>query len=84
MGEKFAKVKDENKTDAPYINRVQNEYQMIFTNIRYIAGLTGTSIGLYFAGITYSIGISYTLGLSAFFMIFQIGLAYYLIYLRRK
>ncbi len=26
----------ENITDAPYINRVDNEYQMLFTNIRYI------------------------------------------------
>lgn len=74
----------ENITDAPYINRVPNEYQMVFTNIRYIVGLIGTSIGLYFAGVTYNFGIPYMLGLSAFFMIFQIGLAYYLIYLRKK
>lgn len=74
----------ENITDAPYINRVKNEYQMVFTNVRYIVGLIGTSIGLYFAGITYKIGISYILGLSAFFMIFQIGIAYYLIYLRKE
>lgn len=74
----------ENITDAPYINRVPNEYQMVFTNIRYIVGLIGTSIGLYFAGITYNFGIPYMLGLSSFFMIFQMGLAYYLIYLRKK
>ena len=61
----------ENITDAPYINRVDNEYQMLFTNIRYIVGLIGTSIGLYFAGVTYNMGIRYMLGLSAFFMIFQ-------------
>lgn len=74
----------ENITDAPYINRVKNDYQMLFTNIRYIIGLIGTSIGLYFAGITYNMGIRYMLGLSAFFMIFQIGIAYYLIYLRTR
>lgn len=74
----------ENITDAPYINRVKNDYQMLFTNIRYITGLIGTSIGLYFAGITYNMGIRYMLGLSAFFMIFQIGIAYYLIYLRTR
>lgn len=74
----------ENITDAPYINRVLNEYQMIFTNIRYIIGLIGTSIGLYFAGIMYSKGIPYMLGLSAFIMIFQISIAYYLIYLRKN
>ena len=32
----------------------------------------------------YEIGLKYMLGLSAFFMIFQIGLAYYLIYLRNR
>ena len=74
----------ENITDAPYINRVDNEYQMLFTNIRYILGLIGTSIGLYFAGVTYNMGIRYMLGLSAFFMIFQISIAYYAIYLRKK
>lgn len=74
----------ENITDAPYINRVDNEYQMLFTNIRYIVGLIGTSIGLYFAGVTYNMGIRYMLGLSAFFMIFQISIAYYAIYLRNK
>lgn len=70
--------------DAPYINRVQNDYQMIFTNARHIVKLIGTSIGLYFAGITYKMGIRYILGLSAFFMIFQLIISYYLIYLRRK
>ncbi len=74
----------ENITDAPYINRVSNDYQLIFTNIRYIVGLIGTSIGLYFAGIMYNKGISYMLGLSAFVMIFQISIAYYLIYLRKN
>ncbi len=74
----------ENIVSAPYINRVLNEYQMIFTNIHYIIGLIGTSIGLYFAGIMYNKGIPYILGLSALIMIFQISIAYYLIYLRKK
>lgn len=72
----------ENKTDAPYINRIQNEYQIFFSNIRYMIWMMGNSIGLYFAGITYQYGMNYMFGLSAIFMIFQIGLAYYLIHLR--
>ena len=72
----------ENVTDAPYINRIPNEYQIIFTNYRYMAKMIGSSLGLYFAGIMYWLGIPYMLGLSAFFMIFQISYAYYLIYLR--
>lgn len=72
----------ENVTDAPYINRIPNEYQIVFTNYRYIVKTIGSSLGLYFAGIMYWLGIPYMLGLSAFFMIFQISYAYYLVYLR--
>ncbi len=74
----------ENVTDAPYINRMPNEYQIIFTNYRYIVKTIGTSIGVYFAGIMYPLGVPYILGLSAFFMIFQMTYAYYLVYLRNK
>ena len=74
----------ENITDAPYINRIKNEYQLIFTNVRYTVGLVGTSIGLYFAGIMYCYGIAFNLGLPAFFVLFQLLLTYYLVYLRKK
>lgn len=74
----------ENVVDAPYVNRIPNEYQILFTNYRYIVKTIGTSIGLYFAGIVYPLGIPYMLGLSAFFMIFQMSFAYYLVYLRKK
>lgn len=53
-----------------------------FTNLRYIVGYLGTSIGIFLCGIMYEIGLRYMMGLSAFFMIFQIGLAYRLIYMR--
>lgn len=74
----------ENKTDAPYINRIKNEYHIFFSNIRYVIWMTGNSIGLYFAGIMYQYGINYMFGLSSIFMLFQLGLAYYLISLRNK
>lgn len=74
----------ENKTDAPYINRIKNEYSIFFSNIRYMTWMVGNAIGLYFAGKIYSYGINYMFGLSAIFMFIQIGLAYYLIYLRKK
>lgn len=74
----------ENKTDAPYINRIKNEYHIFFSNIRYMIWMTGNSIGLYFAGIMYQYGINYMFGLSSIFMLFQLGLAYYLISLRNK
>ena len=74
----------ENKTDAPYINRIKNEYSIFFSNIRYMTWMAGNAIGLYLAGKVYSYGINYMFGLSAIFMSIQIGLAYYLIYLRKE
>lgn len=73
----------ENICDEVYINRVENNYQLSFANIRYIIRFLGEAIGVFFCGIMYEIGLKYMLGLSAIFMIFQIGLAYYLIHLRR-
>lgn len=73
----------ENICDGVYINRVESEYQLSFTNIRYIIKFLGEAIGVFFCGIMYQIGIKYMFGLSAIFMVFQIGLAYYLIHLRK-
>lgn len=74
----------ENIIDGIYINRVPNKYQVIFTNYRYIVGIIGTSIGMYLAGIIYQFGVHYLLGVSSLFMISQIEISYYLIYLREK
>ncbi len=73
----------ENICDGVYINRVADDYQLSFANIRYIIKFFGEAIGIFFCGIMYEIGLKYMFGLSALFMIFQIGLAYYLIHLRR-
>ncbi len=74
----------ENIVDAPYINRTKNQHQLMFNSIKYILSLIGESIGLFYAGLTYKYGIGYMLGMSAFFMIFQLGFAYRLIYMRKK
>lgn len=72
----------ENICDGVYINRIENDYQLSFANVRYIIKFLGEAIGVAFCGIMYESGLRYMFGLSAIFMIFQIGLAYYLIYLR--
>lgn len=74
----------ENIIEAPYVNHVKNKYQRIFTNIREITAMIAESMGLLIAGITYYFGIQYMLGISAFFMLFQIGVAYYMISIRHK
>lgn len=73
----------ENICDGVYINRVDNDYQLSFANLRYVIRFLGEAIGVFLCGIMYEIGLKYMFGLSAIFMIFQIGLAYYLIYLRK-
>lgn len=74
----------ENIVDGYYINGVENEYQLRYTNFRYIIRFLGEAVGVFLCGLMYEIGLKYMLGLSAFFMIFQIGLAYYLIGLRKR
>lgn len=72
----------ENKTDALYINRIDVKNQLVFINYRYIIGILGTANGLFLAGITYTMGVRYMLGLSAFLMVFQMSMAYLMIYMR--
>lgn len=74
----------ENICDGYYINAVSNEYQFRYTNFRYIVRYLGESVGVFLCGLMYNIGLRYMFGLSALFIAIQIGLAYYLIYLRRK
>lgn len=72
----------ENICDGVYINRVENDYQLKFANISYMVRVLGESLGVFLCGIMYEIGLKYMFGLSALFLIIQIGLAYYLIHLR--
>lgn len=80
----FISTAYENICDAVYINRLDNKYQLSFSNICHIIRFLGESIGVFLCGMMYEIGLRYMFGLSALFMIFQIGVAYYLISLRKK
>ena len=80
----FISTSYENICDAAYINRLENKYQLSFSNICHIIRFLGEAIGVYLCGLMYEIGLRYMFGLSALFMIVQISLAYYLIYLRKK
>ena len=73
----------ENITDAPYINNVENEQQMEYTNLRYMVGTLGEAIGTFLCGLMYALGLRYIFGLSALFIFFQLILAYILIKQRK-
>ena len=74
----------ENVCDGPYINSIENKYQLQFTNIRYIVRFLGEAVGVFFCGLMFELGLKYMFGLSAIFMIFQLALAYWLIYIRNN
>ena len=80
----FISTSYENICDGVYINRLDNKYQLSFSNICHIVRFLGESIGMFLCGMMYEISLRYMFGLSAIFMIFQLGIAYYLINLRKK
>ena len=80
----FISTAYENICDAVYINRLENKYQLSFSNICHITRFLGEAIGVFLCGLMYEKGLRYMFGLSALFMIFQISLAYYMIYLRKR
>lgn len=80
----FISTSYENICDAVYINRLENKYQLSFSNVCHITRFLGEAIGVFLCGLMYEKGLRYIFGLSALFMVFQISLAYYMIYLRKK
>ncbi len=80
----FISTAYENICDAVYINRLENKYQLSFSNVCHIIRFLGEAIGVFLCGLMYEKGLRYMFGLSALFMIFQISLAYYMIYLRKR
>lgn len=80
----FISTSYENICDAVYINRLENKYQLSFSNVCHITRFLGEAIGVFLCGLMYEKGLRYMFGLSALFMVFQISLAYYMIYLRKK
>ena len=80
----FISTSYENICDAVYINRLENKYQLSFSNVCHIIRFLGEAIGVFLCGLMYEKGLRYMFGLSALFIVFQISLAYYMIYLRSK
>lgn len=74
----------EDKTDAVYLNRIDTKYQLLFSNIRELVGSLGNAIGLYLTGILFVFGSKYIFGVAALIGYFQIALALYLVYLKKR
>lgn len=69
-------------TDAPYINRIENKYQLAFINLREMITYLGKAIGTLMCGIALSIGIRYNFIFAATFAIMQAVLSFYALKLR--
>lgn len=80
----FISTSYENICDAVYINRLENKYQLSFSNICHIIRFLGEAIGVFLCGLMYEKGLRYMFGLSAIFIIFQLIFGYYMIHLRQK
>ena len=71
-------------TDAPYINRYQNEYQFAFCNLKEMVGYAGRAIGAFLCGLVISNDIRYIFVIATIFIVFQIIFAFRGIYQREK
>lgn len=74
----------EDVSDGCYINLVDNRHQLGYNTIKHVMNYLGEATGVLFCGWMYNFGLTAILGLAAFIMIFQMGIAYYLIHLRRR
>lgn len=72
----------EDISDGYYINLVDNRHQFSYSTLKYVMTVGGEAVGMLLCGLTYEFGIPCMLGVSAAITIVQLGIAYYLIYLR--
>jgi len=71
-------------TDAPYINRIADKYQLAYCNLREMVHYLGKSIGTLICGIVLTLGIRFNFLFAAIFVAFQYSLSVYGLYLRNK
>lgn len=74
----------EDITDGYYINQVENKYQFKYNTFKYVISFLGEAAGMFLCSVVYDYGLSAIIGSAAIIMVFQIAIAYHLIYLRTK
>ena len=73
----------EDISDGYYINVIDNRHQFRYSTVKYAISYLGEATGLFLAGQLFDFGVSAILTLSAAITTVQLGVAYYLIYLRK-
>lgn len=70
-------------TDAPYVNRVSNEHQLAFYNLRQMVVYLGSAIGLFLCGLVIDLNVKYIFLVGSILVLFQTIFGYIGIYLRK-
>lgn len=74
----------EDVTDGNYINVVDNRHQFSYSTIKHVMSFMGEATGMLLCGVMYNFGVAFTLGISAVITVAQLGVACYLVQMRRK
>jgi len=77
----------EDVTDGQYINLVDNRHQLKYNTIRFVIHHLGVALGTFLCGQMFDFGPGAILGLASFILLFQLFVAFYLVYIhhcRRK
>ncbi len=71
-------------TDAPYVNRYNNDEQLAFNNLKEMVDYIATSIGIFLCGIALNYGVRYIFLIGSIFIAIQIVFAFYALNLRNQ
>lgn len=71
-------------TDAPYSNRIDDDYQLAFASIKNMIAYTAKAIGVWICGIGFTIGIKYAFLIAFIFVSIQVILGMRCNYLLKK
>ncbi len=74
----------ENISDGYYINAIDNRHQLKYSTFRHVVSYLGEAVGMFICGRMYDFGLAAMLGLSAAILVVQMGVAYYLIFIRQR
>lgn len=74
----------EDVTDGYYINLVDNQHQFSYSTVKHVMSFAGEAVGMLLCGVVYDLGVTFILGASAVITTVQLGVAFYLIHLRKS
>lgn len=71
-------------TDAPYVNRYNNDEQLAFNNLKEMIEYVATAVGIFLCGIALLYGVRYIFLIGILFIMAQIAFAYLALNLKNQ